>query len=82
MKKQVALSSLLVQKCTSAPLTDCLTFKLLTKLIKDQHWRCVFLMRIVLLFLKQAQNVAPLDEVIQVGVNLVDSIFQAKPWTQ
>ena len=52
MKKQVALSSLLVQKCTSVPLTDCLTYKLLTKLIKDQHWRCVFLMRIVLLFLK------------------------------
>lgn len=72
MKKQVSLSSLLVQKFTTAPLTDCLTYKLLAKLIKDQHWRCVFLMRIVLLFLKQAQNVAAMNEVIQVGVTLID----------
>jgi len=37
-------------------------------------------MRLVLLFLKQAKTVAPLDEVVQIGVNLVDKILSAKPW--
>ena len=41
------------------PLTNCLVYELLTKLIKEQKWQCMYLMRIVLLFLKQALKVAP-----------------------
>lgn len=37
-------------------------------------------MRLLLLFLKQAQKVALLDETIQISLNLVDKILQAKPW--
>ena len=82
MKKQISLSSLIAQKCTSVPLTDSLAHGILCKLISDQYWRCIFLMRLVLLFLKQAQKVAPLEEVSQVGVDLVDKILAAKPWNK
>lgn len=81
MKKQISLSSLIAQKCTSVPLPDCLAHGILTKLISEKHWNCIFLMRLVLLFLKQAQKIASLDEVTQVGVNLVDQILSARPWT-
>ena len=64
MKKQISLSSLIAQKCTSVPLVDSLTHGILSKLISDKHWNCIFLMRIILLFLKQAQKVAPLEETI------------------
>lgn len=82
MKKQISLSSLIAQKCTSVPLSDCLSHSILTKLISDQHWSCAFLMRLVLLFLKQAQKIASLDEVIQIGVNLIEQILIAKPWSR
>ncbi len=37
-------------------------------------------MRLVLLFLKQAKTVAQLEEVVSIGVNIVDQILIAKPW--
>ena len=80
MKKQLSLSSLIAQKCTSVPLDDCLAHGILSKLISEKHWNCIFLMRLVLLFLKQAQKIAPLEEVTQVGVDMVDQILAARPW--
>lgn len=38
-------------------------------------------MRLVLLFLKSAQKVVPLEEVVEVGVNFADKILESKPWT-
>lgn len=75
MKKQISLSSLIAYKSTSVPLQDCLAHQVLLRLISEQHWRCIFLMRLVLLFLKQAKTVAPLEETVQIGVNLVDKIL-------
>ena len=54
MKKQIGLSSLIAQKCTSVPLKDCLAYRLIQRLIEEGHWQCMYLMRLVLLFLKQA----------------------------
>lgn len=80
MKKQISLSSLIAQKCTSVPLKESLTYGILTKLIADSHWRCIFLMRLLLLFLKQAQKVAQQEEVTQIGISFVDQILAKKPW--
>ena len=63
------------------PLKDCLTHQVILRLVKEQHWQCIFLMRLVLLFLKQAKTVAQLDEVVSIGVNIVDQILIAKPWS-
>ena len=58
MKKQISLSSLIAQKCTSLPYRDCLTYGILQRLIEESRWQCIFLMRLLLLFLKQLQKLA------------------------
>jgi hypothetical protein len=61
-------------------LEDSLTHGILSKLINEKHWNCVFLMRLILLFLKQAQKVTSLEETIQSGIGLVEKILIAQPW--
>lgn len=81
MKKQISLSSLIAQKCTSFPLKDCLTYGILHRLIDESKWQCIFLMRLLLLFLKQAQKVAPQSEdTTQLGIDIVDQILSKRPW--
>ena len=80
MKKQISLSSLIAQKCTAMPLQDCMTFGIIDRLIGEEKWHCILLMRLLLLFLKQAQKVAPQEDITKTGISFVEKILSKKPW--
>ena len=66
------------------PYRDCLTYGILQRLIEESRWQCIFLMRLLLLFLKQLQKLATVtpDEIAKIGVDTVDQILSKKPWLQ
>ena len=101
LSKQIGFSNMLISKFTpnlsatmqpdecAGLLRKCLLTQLLESLIRHDKWTCRLLMRILLIFLKQAtslskqpkaQEAAKTDPIVDHGVDIIEQILAKRLW--
>jgi len=83
--KQIALTNLLVQRTVPAnleSLKDCFVFTLAGQVISQKKWHCKYLMRLILITLKEAckRNPSRAVDFLADTVKLLQQIIDAHPW--
>ena len=72
------------EECTNL-LSKCLVTQLLESLIKNDKWTCRLLMRILLIYLKQATSMSKQQKALEVpivehGASIIDQILSKRLW--